>query len=322
MRYLSLFTGYGGLDLAWQDIGDPIAYVEIEGYCQKIIARRMADGMLKRAPILADVKNIRGAVGICDLIIGGFPCQDLSLAGRRKGLEGERSGLFYEIIRLTKEICPTFVFIENVEGIRTKGLREVTRAFADLGYDIRWTRVSAKSVGANHRRNRFFGLAHSGDSGLWQSDKQGWITRKDRQRQADSWSNGEVQHVANAQCERLQRDSERQTQKLFVTERGDEMANSDSTRAWRLREREREESSNTIFRESSESIFKSDWWEVEPDMGRVVNGPTNRLDLNRTYEPTELVRYFRNERIKMLGNGVVPAQARKARNILLGVKEI
>lgn len=196
MKYLSLFTGYGGLDLALQHIGDQIAYVEIEEYAQKIIAYRMADGSLKRAPILADVKNVRGAVGICDLIVGGFPCQDISVAGNRKGLEGERSGLFYEIIRLTKEIRPAFVLLENVEGIRTKGLREVVRAFTDLGYDIRWTRVSAKEVGANHRRNRWFGLAHS-DSTRWERTNTPQPEKRNNNKEP-SWKSDRVADSASS----------------------------------------------------------------------------------------------------------------------------
>lgn len=264
-----MFSGCGGLDLAIQDLGEPIAYVEIEEYAQKIIAYRMADGSLKRAPILADVKNVRGSLGVCDLIIGGFPCQDISVAGNRAGLEGKRSGLFYEIIRLTKEIRPKFVFVENVEGIRTKGLREVTRAFADLGYDVRWTRVSAKEVGANHRRNRFFGLAYSDNNRHRLENEQRWISGKSWQRPTDTWSDGEEQSVAHTLRKGLERNKLwKPILEGFAWQSGEQRAS----------------------------------WKAEPNVGRVANGVAFRVD-----------------RIKALGNGVVPAQARKAFFKLLGV---
>jgi len=161
LRSLDLFTGYGGITLALKDWCKPIAYVEIEEYCQKIIAYRMADGSLPRARIFGDVKNIRGELGCADIIVGGFPCQDISVAGHGAGLEGKRSGLFFEIARLTEEIRPSFVFLENVPAIRTKGLWSVTNEFTEMGYDCRWTSVSASYVGASHRRERWFFLAHN-----------------------------------------------------------------------------------------------------------------------------------------------------------------
>lgn len=160
LRGLSLFSGYGGIDLALMPWVRTICYVEIEEYAQKIIAYRMAEGGLDRAPILADVKNVEGEIGDCDIIFGGFPCQDISVAGNGKGLAGERSGLFYEIVRLTKEIRPSFVFLENVPAIRTRGLEQVIKEFTKIGYDCRWTMLSASSVGACHKRERWFLLAY------------------------------------------------------------------------------------------------------------------------------------------------------------------
>lgn len=161
LRSLDLFTGYGGLTLALEEWCKPIAYVEIEEYPQRIIAERMADGSLPRAPIFADVKNIEGEVGDCDILVGGFPCQDISIARNGAGLGGKRSGLFYEIARLTEEIQPSFVFLENVPAIRTRGLQTVIKEFSEMGYDCRWTTVTANYVGAPHKRERWFMLAHA-----------------------------------------------------------------------------------------------------------------------------------------------------------------
>ena len=232
LRSLDLFSGYGGLTLALEEWCKPVAYVEIEEYAQRIIAERMADGSLPRAPIFADVKNIEGKPDDCDIIVGGFPCQDISAAGNGAGLEGKRSGLFYEIIRLTKEIQPSFIFLENVPAIRSRGLYNVAEEFSAMGYDCRWTVVSADFVGAPHQRKRFFILAHA-------------KCNKGRK-----------------QCRRSSRQS----------------------------------------RESKADNMDSAWWSAEPNVGRVDNGTPFRMD-----------------RIKALGNGVVPAQARLAFRLLMHI---
>lgn len=241
MRALSLFTGYGGIDLALSEyITEVVAYVEIEEYAQKIIAYRMADGTIKRAPILADVKNVRCYPGACDIIYGGFPCQDISIAGNGKGLEGERSGLFYEIVRLTKEARPSFVFLENVPAIRTRGLEQVIKEFAEMGYDCRWTMLSAESVGAPHKRERWFLLAYS-DS-LRKSSKQ--ENRKHAlDRTCDSGENGIGEKLADSDGERLER---------FATTKGP-------------REKGRLKAFN-------ESFQNRQYWAIEPSVGRVANG--------------------------------------------------
>jgi DNA (cytosine-5)-methyltransferase 1 len=96
-----------------------------------------------------------------DIIFGGFPCQDISVAGLGKGLEGDRSGLFFEIVRLARECEPRFIFLENVPAIRTRGGERVVKELASIGYDCRWTTLSAAAVGAPHKRERWFLLAHA-----------------------------------------------------------------------------------------------------------------------------------------------------------------
>jgi DNA (cytosine-5)-methyltransferase 1 len=278
MRALDLFSGYAGITLALQDYVKPIAYVEIEPYAQKIIAYRMADRSIPRAPILGDVKNVRGELGICDIIYGGFPCQDISVAGNGKGLAGERSGLFYEIIRLAKEIRPAFVFLENVPAIRTRGLREVVRAFTEIGYDCRWTCISASSVGANHKRERWFLLAHA-------KSERYLVGRETRDIfKAHGRQNGQVRSEFSS-----------------TSEATENMADSTSQISTGLRSEEAAEHAEP--RGSSKHIFRSEWWAVEPNVGRVVNGCAFRVD-----------------RIKALGNGVVPLQVRTAFELLMGLK--
>jgi DNA (cytosine-5)-methyltransferase 1 len=171
MNGLDLFSGIGGNSLGLQNYVKTIAYCEADRHAQSVLLSRMADGKIGRAPIWDDITTLRGSmfssrysfgnVVPIDIITGGFPCQDISTAGRGAGLEGKRSGLFFELCRLVKEINPRFVFLENVPAVRARGLRTIIREFTDLGYDCRWTCVSAKEVGASHLRKRWFLLAHA-----------------------------------------------------------------------------------------------------------------------------------------------------------------
>ena len=174
MNGLDLFSGIGGIGLALEPWVRTVAYCEQDRYAQGVLLSRMQSGEIDRASIWDDVTTLRAELlPRIDIIFGGFPCQDLSVAGLGKGLAGERSGLFFEIVRLVQEIKPTFVFLENVPAIRTRGLSEVVHALAEIGYDCRWTCLSAADVGAPHKRERWFLLAHAVRQGLERLDEQG-----------------------------------------------------------------------------------------------------------------------------------------------------
>jgi DNA (cytosine-5)-methyltransferase 1 len=159
---LDLFSGIGGIGIALSDWVRTVAYCERERYAQGVLLSRMQSGEIDTAPIWDDVTTLRGdMLPRIDIIFGGFPCQDLSVAGAGKGLDGERSGLFFEIVRLAKELRPVFLFLENVPAIRSRGLDAVLKELTALGYDCRWTVISAASIGAPHKRERWFLLAHS-----------------------------------------------------------------------------------------------------------------------------------------------------------------
>lgn len=162
MNGLSLFSGIGGLDLALSQWVQPVAYCEIDRYARAVLLSRMLDGKLHRAPIWDDVTSLRGdMLPRVDIIHGGFPCQDISVAGTGAGLGGKRSGLFSEIVRLTSECRPRFLFLENVPAIIVRGMDRVLMEIDALGYDARWTVVSAAEMGAAHIRKRWFLLAHA-----------------------------------------------------------------------------------------------------------------------------------------------------------------
>lgn len=158
---LDLFSGYGGGASTFRGLVKVIAYCEIEPSARDILLSRMWRGSIDKAPIWDDVRTLRCAQmrEPIDFISGGWPCQDLSCAGTRAGLDGERSGLFFEVVRLIREFRPAFVFLENVPNVLRLGFGRVTGALAKLRYDLRWGVLSAHDVGAPHLRERMWLLA-------------------------------------------------------------------------------------------------------------------------------------------------------------------
>ncbi len=162
---LDLFSGIGGISLALSEWVKTVAYCEQDRYAQAVLLSRMSSGDIDRAPIWDDVKTLAAEIlPRIDIISGGFPCQDISVAGLGKGLGGERSGLFFEIVRLCRDLRPRFIFLENVPAITIRGLDRVCLELTSLGYDCRWTIVSAAEMGAVHIRHRWFLLAHANDA--------------------------------------------------------------------------------------------------------------------------------------------------------------
>lgn len=160
MKYLSLFAGIGGLDLAMDRLGgECVLQVEIDGFCQSVLAARWPD-----VPKAADVRDV-GAMDDLDFIVGGFPCQPVSVAGRKLGLDDPR-WLWPQFARIIREARPRAVFIENVPGLHHRGLEDVLHDLSALGYGGAWDFVSAWDAGAPHLRKRLWVLALRGRSGF------------------------------------------------------------------------------------------------------------------------------------------------------------
>ena len=170
MNELALFAGAGGGILGGKLLGwRTVCAVEWEAYPASVLCARQNDGLLPPFPIWDDVQTFDGKPwrGIVDVISGGFPCQDLSVAGGGgAGLDGERSGLWKEMGRIIGEVRPRFVFVENSPMLVNNGLDRVLADLSKLGFDARWGIVGADSVGAPHRRERFWLVAHSNSNRL------------------------------------------------------------------------------------------------------------------------------------------------------------
>ena len=162
MKFISLFAGIGGLDLGLERAGmECVAQVEIDDFCQKVLTKHWTN-----VPKFKDVRNVgKHNLPPADLICGGFPCQDVSLAGLRKGLEGKRSTLWSEFYRIICEIRPRWVIIENVTGLFTSDdgrfFTKILRELSESGYDVEWNTISASSIGAPHQRERVFIVSHA-----------------------------------------------------------------------------------------------------------------------------------------------------------------
>ncbi len=162
LRTLDLFAGIGGFSLGLERTGgfETVAFCEIEKFPQQVLRKHWPE-----VPIYDDVRALTAerlaADGIAvDGICGGFPCQDISVAGKGLGLAGERSGLFYEVARLIGELEPKFVILENVGALLCRGLDAVLGALASLGYDAIWHCIPASHVGLPHTRDRVWVIAY------------------------------------------------------------------------------------------------------------------------------------------------------------------
>ena len=169
MNVLSLFSGIGGLDLGLEWAGMRTAvFCEADEYCQRVLRRRFPG-----RPVYDDVRTLnadrlrKDGINI-NAIAGGFPCQDISYAGHGAGLDGARSGLWFEYARLIGELGPDIALVENVSALLDRGMGDVLGTLSDLGYDAIWDTVSACSVGHSHVRRRVFIVAYAHRRNGWE----------------------------------------------------------------------------------------------------------------------------------------------------------
>jgi DNA (cytosine-5)-methyltransferase 1 len=290
MNELALFAGAGGGILGGHLLGwRTVCAVEWEAYPASVLVARQNDKILPPFPIWDDVQTFDGKPwrGIVDVVSGGFPCQDISVAGKGDGLDGERSGMWREMARIIGEVMPIFVFVENSPMLTSRGLGTVLRDLVQLGYDAEWGVLGADDVGANHHRKRIWILAYS-----------------------DSYSNIRSQLTSNGIQNQAKRESRTPNSSTRQPCRTSDVLRTDSMQGY--------EESNVLGNSESPgfspcelgqrkikswrtSSRNSQWWASEPNVDRVADGVAARVD-----------------RLKAIGNGQVPLCAATAWNILKG----
>jgi len=281
LTVLSLCSGIGGLDLGLERAGMRIvAMCEIDPYARSILFKHWPN-----IPIYEDVYKLQGKdLPAVDVIAGGFPCQDISYANQKAtGLDGERSGpIFYEIMRLCREIRPKYIILENVAALLRRGFNRVLSELHVCGYDAEWDIISAASVGALHPRNRIFIIGIRRDSsdpdccGLFPGQIREFSTERGIETQFEfikSGSNVPYTTCKGGQCGEAGNERFYSQFEKGLSGRGD-------SRSYYFRE-----PSQVFSREPA----RSDYWLSEPSVGRLVDGIPNRLD-----------------RLRCLGNAVVP----------------
>ena len=317
MNELHLFAGAGGGILAGQQLGHRcVCAVEWEPYAQAVLVARQNDGSLPPFPIWDDVQTFDGRPwrGIVDIVAGGFPCQDISVAGKGAGIDGAKSGMWGHMARIIGEVRPKHVFVENSPALITRGLGRVLGDLAALGYDCRWTVLGAADVGAPHQRDRFWLRAELRDvlphaehdrAGRWQQQSAGTCEACSRFFARFRCNAPEECDCPRCQgyckCEvadahgvrELQPQGSQCNEREWVGDCGSESCHADSAG---LAQRQGQPSH---ARQELPPIERADWWQFEPDVGRVANGVAARVD-----------------RLKAIGNGQVPACAAAAWRIL------
>lgn len=279
LRILSLFSGYGGLDLGLEraGIGRTVAHAEIDPWCREVLRRHWPDAVQ-----FNDVREVtRGADGVAgvDLVCGGFPCQPVSVAGTRLA-QADPRWLWPEFARVLSELEPAFVVVENVPGLRTAGLRDVLADLAALGFDAEWTCFRAWNYGAPHLRDRLWLCAAHPHRAVVR-DQPGWLWRA-IERLASTDGRGAGEGVGRADANGLALSEQGPTREL-AGDRASESAYSDAVR--RLEQARRV----AIQRGWAERCG----WTLDP-APRVDDGPTDGL-----------ARGGRERARKAAGNGVV-----------------
>lgn len=176
LNAVDLFSGIGGMTVALQGIIKPVAYCDTDHHAVAVLVDNMSRGTLPSAPICPDVRMMSrnwlrqneclSANERVDAVVAGFPCTGFSNAGKRRGFDDRQSGLFYELVRVVKDLRPRLLFLENVASIHGGGLEKVVDSLhSGLGYNLFWCLLSASDVGAPHIRRRWFcvGVKHRYD---------------------------------------------------------------------------------------------------------------------------------------------------------------
>jgi DNA (cytosine-5)-methyltransferase 1 len=352
LNELALFAGAGGGILGGHLLGwRTICAVEWEPYPASVLCARQNEGLLPPFPIWDDIQTFDGKPwrGLVDVVSGGFPCQDISAAGKGVGIDGERSGMWREMARVIREVGPRFVFVENSPMLTSRGLGAVLGDLASMGFDAKWGVLGAADVGANHQRDRIWirGEATNPNSiGLQKSTHKCQLESqgsnqlqveqsRDTSEMGDTHNNGQfATEICSSSTQRSDSSSTRQEQTCQLEGSSEQYAYVADTSSQRSKARStdsqggQERISNELNYSSDDLAYTSDKGDVwrEWELGFVEqehNSGRGSIDGRREWWATEpdLGRVAhgipaRVDRLKAIGNAQVPLCAATAWRIL------
>jgi DNA (cytosine-5)-methyltransferase 1 len=243
----SLFAGIGGFDLGFERAGMSCRWqVEIDDYATKVLKKHWPNVHRER-----DIRECgRHNLERVDVICGGFPCQDISYAGRGAGLDGERSGLFFEAVRVVCELRPRIVVLENVAALLTRGLDRVLGTLAEIGFDAEWHCIPAAALGAPHIRDRVFVVAYAKHDGFTASEGG---HQNDKQRTRRTKKPGGTEQPSGSSGRRSISEGLADAGRLQQSRRGTVARETESGRAL-------------------SQPARCSWWTTEPDVGGSLDG--------------------------------------------------
>ena len=297
MKHGSLFAGIGGFDLGFERAGiETIWQVEIDEYCRKVLARHFP-----HAQRFSDIREC-GAHNLppVDVLSGGFPCQDISNAGKRAGIDGERSGLWSEYARIIRELRPCYVVVENVAALLGRGMERVLGDLAACGYDAEWQSIRARDVGAPHQRERIWIVAYPQSSRRRESAsylsviQESLCTPKRKKGASVARPSGKTSMPYSDASGRGRPNTADEIKRPALSRRWNALHDT-GTMGATIPNDDGEGFSQfqgqcSTARPSGTAIPYADaWWETEPDVGRVADGIPNVVD-----------------RLRGLGNAIVP----------------
>jgi DNA (cytosine-5)-methyltransferase 1 len=305
----SLCSGYGGLELGIKRVfprTKTVCYVEGEAFAVQHLIKKMEEGRLDHAPIWSNLITFDGSKwrGKVDLITGGFPCQPFSYAGSQKGTEDERH-LWPHVSRIISEIRPKYIFLENVPGVIKWILPDILGELSKMGYDASWCVIRASDAGAPHRRARWFLWASNTNGFKWSTNERKPNTKTNRRNNIE----GLGENVSNSHIERWNENKfeSQKGKQSHVIGSCENLSNTNSSREQGskckiLNDQEKRGKENAGKFNQKDFIRGkfTDHWEIEPSMGRLVDGASDWVD-----------------KLRILGNGVVPQQAEYALRLLL-----
>ncbi len=301
MRFVSLFSGIGGIDLGLERAGMTcVGQVENDPWCNQILEKHWPT-----VPRWQDIHDLDPKeLPDHDLIVGGFPCQPVSLAGARLAQSDPR-WLWPEFFRIVRVVRPRFVVVENVPGLASAGMGDVLGDLAQVGYDCEWQSIPAAFVGAPHLRWRIFivGYPNGFDAGAFGRVSEGPNTQSGGNSKDAAHANGDSEPSSTVdagprpgELVSYVNSERRGTPEIFRSERpGSAIVRDDGT-SQQVADAERvgleRSESERVFESIGERLSDPGWWAVEPDVGRVADGVPRRVD-----------------RLRGLGNAVVPQVA-------------